>query len=111
MPWLVSLITILINPGSQNKALKRKKQVINMEKKLIFSQIVFTFLRQDGVGNVGMAGSHFKDDLIFSAYLRTKSKVLEMIIHSYKLCHSKDNILNCVYFKYEQMLFWIRAQN
>lgn len=43
-----------------------------MENKLIFfHKDVFTFLCQDEVGNVGMASSHFKDDIILSTYLRT----------------------------------------
>lgn len=43
-----------------------------MENKLIFFHgDVFTFLCQDGIGTIGMASSHFKDDFIFSTYLRT----------------------------------------
>lgn len=44
-----------------------------MENKLIFffHGDVFIFLCQDEVGTVEMASSHFKDDFVFSTYLRT----------------------------------------
>lgn len=69
---MASLITILINLGSQNKTkLWTEKSNKNGKQVNFFHKDVFTFLCQDEVGNVGMASSHFKDDIILSTYLRT----------------------------------------